>query len=53
MTYDTLQTFRAEAYQHLSRAHDATFELLDAVMTTRHVYRTLLANSGSVEESVS
>jgi hypothetical protein len=38
MTYDTLQTFRAEAYQHLSRAHDATFELLDAVMTTRHVY---------------
>nr|WP_204141043.1 hypothetical protein [Halomicronema sp. CCY15110] len=38
MTYDTLQNFRTEAYEHLSRARDATFELLDAVMTTRHVY---------------
>jgi len=38
MTYDTLQTFRSEAYQHLSRARDATFELLDAAMTTRRVY---------------
>lgn len=31
---DRLQKFRQEAYQLLTRAKDATFELMDAVMTT-------------------
>jgi len=36
MNCERLQTFRQEAYQLLTRAKDATFELMDAVMTTRH-----------------
>lgn len=39
MTYDTLSNFRNRAYQHLCRAHDATFELMDAAITSRSVYR--------------
>jgi hypothetical protein len=38
MSYDSLYGFRARAHQYLGRAHDATFELVDAVMTTRRVY---------------
>ena len=38
MTYDSLYGFRHRAHQYLGRAHDATFELIDAVLTTRHVY---------------
>jgi hypothetical protein len=38
MTYDNLSGFRQRAHQYLGRAHDATFELVDAVLTTRHVY---------------
>jgi len=38
MTYDSLYGFRQRAHQYLGRAHDATFELIDAVLTTRHVY---------------
>ncbi|MEH1867925.1 MAG: hypothetical protein V7K69_23410 [Nostoc sp.] len=26
------------AYQHLGKAHDATFELTDAILTTRNGY---------------
>lgn len=37
MTYDSLNTFRQRAHQCLGRAHDATFELVDAVLTTRQV----------------
>ncbi|NJR31911.1 MAG: transposase [Chamaesiphon sp. CSU_1_12] len=36
MNCERLQTFRQEAYQLLTKAKDATFELMDAVMTTRH-----------------
>ena len=35
MNCERLQTFRQEVHQLLSRAKDATFELMDAVMTTR------------------
>ena len=38
MTYDSLSRFRERAHGYLGRAHDATFELVDAVLTTRHVY---------------
>ena len=38
MTYDSLYGFRQRAHQYLGRAHDATFELIDAVLTTHHVY---------------
>lgn len=38
MTYDTLLNFRNRAYQCLCRAHDATFELMDAAITSRSVY---------------
>jgi hypothetical protein len=38
MSYDRLYSFRQRAHQYLGRAHDAAFELMDAVMTTRHVY---------------
>lgn len=38
MAYDSLYGFRQRAHQYLGRAHDATFELIDAVLTTRHVY---------------
>ncbi len=31
---DKLKAFRQEAYQHLTRAKDATFELTDAILLT-------------------
>lgn len=33
-----LQEFRQVAYKHLGKAHDATFELTDAILTTRNAY---------------
>ena len=33
-----LKAFRQAAYSHLGKAHDATFELMDAVMLTRNAY---------------
>ena len=33
-----LKAFRQAAYNYLCRAHDATFELTDAVMLTRNAY---------------
>ncbi len=33
-----LKAFRQAAYENLCKAHDATFELTDAVMLTRNVY---------------
>lgn len=33
-----LKTFRQAVYENLCRAHDATFELTDAVMLTRQAY---------------
>ncbi|ASC73318.1 hypothetical protein XM38_042820 [Halomicronema hongdechloris C2206] len=38
MSYDTLEQFRQRAHPCLGRAKDATFELIDAVLCTRHVY---------------
>lgn len=38
MELDRLKTFRQVAYQHLGKAHDATFELTDAVLLTRTAY---------------
>lgn len=38
MKFDKLQEFRQAAYQHLGKAHDATFELTDAILTTRNAY---------------
>jgi hypothetical protein len=35
MNFEPLQTFRQEIHQLLTKAKDATFELMDAVMTTR------------------
>ncbi len=35
---DKLKAFPQEAYQHLTRAQDATFELTDAVLLTRDAY---------------
>jgi hypothetical protein len=35
MNCERLQAFRQATYELLSRAKDATFELMDAVMTTR------------------
>jgi len=37
MNFQQLQQFRQQAYQCLGLAKDATFELADAAMTTRHV----------------
>ncbi|MEM8780956.1 MAG: NF041680 family putative transposase [Cyanobacteria bacterium P01_G01_bin.49] len=37
MEYDRYQKFRQEIYQMLGKAKDATFELMDSVMTTRNV----------------
>jgi hypothetical protein len=31
-----LKAFRQAAYNHLGKAHDATFELTDAVLLTRN-----------------
>ena len=36
MNCERLQRFRQQAYELLGKAKDATFELADAVMTTRH-----------------
>ena len=33
-----LEEFRQAAYKYLGRAHDATFELTDAILLTRNVY---------------
>jgi len=33
-----LEKFRQAAYTHLGKAHDATFELTDAILLTRNVY---------------
>ncbi len=33
-----LKGFRQDAYDYLGKAHDATFELMDAVMLTRNAY---------------
>lgn len=33
-----LEEFRQAAYKHLGKAHDATFELTDAILLTRNVY---------------
>ena len=33
-----LKEFRQAAYQYLCRAHDATFELTDAILLTRNAY---------------
>lgn len=33
-----LQEFRQAAYKHLGKAHDATFELTDAILLTRNAY---------------
>ena len=38
MKFDKLQEFRQAAYKHLGKAHDATFELTDAILTTRNAY---------------
>lgn len=38
MNFNKLKAFRRAAYQHLCRAHDATFELTDAILLTRHAY---------------
>ena len=35
MKYDRLIKFRQQAYQKLGKAKDATFELMDALLTTR------------------
>lgn len=33
-----LRTFRQAAYERFGKAHDAMFELTDAILLTRHVY---------------
>ena len=33
-----LEEFRQAAYKHLGKAHDATFELTDAILLTRNAY---------------
>jgi hypothetical protein len=38
MNYKQLQKFRQQVYELLNFAQDATFELMDAVLTTRSVY---------------
>jgi len=38
MNCDRLQRFRQDTYQLLGKAHDATFELMDSIMTTKNVY---------------
>ena len=38
MNFNKLQAFRRAVYQYLCRAHDATFELTDAILLTRHAY---------------
>jgi hypothetical protein len=38
MTYHSLYGFRQRAHQYLCRAHDATFEIVNAVLTTRYIH---------------
>ena len=38
MNYKQIQEFRASVYDLLNFAKDATFELMDAVLTTRNAY---------------
>jgi hypothetical protein len=38
MKSDKLQEFRQATYKLLGKAHDATFELTDAILTTRNAY---------------
>ncbi|MEA5565419.1 transposase [Anabaena sp. UHCC 0399] len=38
MKSDKLKEFRQAAYKYLGRAHDATFELTDAILLTRNAY---------------
>lgn len=38
MKFDKLKEFRQAAYKHLGKAHDAAFELTDAILTTRNAY---------------
>lgn len=38
MNYKRLALFRQEVYELINLAKDATFELMDAVLTTRHAY---------------
>ena len=33
-----LEEFRQAAYSYLGRSHDATFELMDAILLTRNAY---------------
>jgi hypothetical protein len=44
MKSDKLREFRQAAYKLLGKAHDATFELTDAILTTRTAY-SLAPNS--------
>lgn len=37
-TFAKLKTFRQAAYNYLGKAHDATFELTDAILLTRSAY---------------
>jgi hypothetical protein len=37
MKYELYRKFRQETYQMLGKAKDATFELMDSVMTTRQL----------------
>ena len=36
MKYERSQKFRQETYQMLGKAEDATFELMDSIMTTKN-----------------
>jgi hypothetical protein len=38
MKCERLKQFRQETYQLLGKAHDATFELMESIMTTRNAY---------------
>lgn len=50
MNYKRIQEFRSSVYELLNFAKDATFELMDAVLTTRNVYS--LADFSSVSALV-
>jgi hypothetical protein len=56
MHHDTLSSFRHRIYGYLGKAQDTTFELIDAVLTTRHVYSfaelDLFRNNKEVENGV-
>ena len=38
LKYNRLKRFREEVYQMLGKVKDATFELMDSIMTTRNAY---------------